>query len=123
MTSPSPPLVRRFLDESGALCFYAFMRTTIEFAPALIRAAKARSAERGESLKAFLTRAVAAELGVGRAVTRNRTRMTLPLFGDTSGPPVAPSNADLERALAEADAALVPPSRVSRPRQSRTTRP
>ena len=99
------------------------MRTTIEFAPALIRAAKARSAERGESLKAFLTRAVAAELGIGRAAAGNRARMALPLFGDTSGPPVAPSNADLERALAEADAAHVPPARVPRPRRSRTTRP
>ena len=94
------------LTVPSSLCFYAFMRTTIEFAPALIRAAKARSAERGESLKAFLTRAVAAELGIGRAAAGNRARM-----------------AHLERALAEADAAHVPPSPVSRPRRSRTARP
>ena len=99
------------------------MRTTIAFAPALMRAAKARSAERGESLKAFLTRAVAAELGVVHSVGSNRARMSLPFFGSASGPRVAPTNADLERALAEADAAHVPSARVARPRRPRSTRP
>jgi hypothetical protein len=34
------------------------MRTTVELPPHVMRAAKARSAERGESLKTLLTRAV-----------------------------------------------------------------
>jgi hypothetical protein len=94
------------------------MRTTVELPPDLMRAAKARSAEAGESLKALLTRAVEAELG--RLVTRSavRSRVRLPLFGDASGPRVNPSNADLERALAGADAANV----VSRPARRRRTR-
>jgi hypothetical protein len=81
------------------------MRTTVEFSPALMRAAKARSAERGESLKSLLSRAVAAELGghIGDAAARRR--VTLPLFGQQAGPRANPTNADLERALANADAA------------------
>jgi hypothetical protein len=86
------------------------MRTTVELPLDLIRAAKARSAESGESLKAFLTRAVAAELGNQPARPGARARVTLPLFGAASGPRVRLSNADLERALADADAAQVPPS-------------
>lgn len=80
------------------------MRTTVELPPALLRAAKARSAERGETLKALLTRAVAAELGGHTAGPGARTRVTLPLFGDSRGARVNPSNADLERALTDADA-------------------
>jgi len=84
------------------------MRTTVELPPDLMRAAKARSAESGESLKTLLTRAVAAELE-SHAVRRSRkARVTLPLFGATAGPRVRPSNADLERALADADQAALP---------------
>jgi hypothetical protein len=79
------------------------MRTTIMFDPALMRHAKARSAERGESLKALLTRALASELALPQAAP-GRTRARLPLFGGTSGPAVSVSNADLEQALADADA-------------------
>ena len=39
------------------------MRTTVELPPDLMRAAKARAAERGEAMKALFTRAVARELG------------------------------------------------------------
>lgn len=39
------------------------MRTTVELPPGLMRAAKARAAEQGLSLKEFFSRAVAAELG------------------------------------------------------------
>ena len=81
------------------------MRTTVELPPELMRAAKARSAESGESLKALLTRAVAAELGNLPARPRARSRVTLPLFGAASGPRARPTNTDLERALADADAA------------------
>ena len=79
------------------------MRTTVELPPALFRRAKARAAARGESLKALLTRAVAAEVGQDRDVAARRMR--LPLFGDPTGPKVDLDAADLARALADADAA------------------
>jgi hypothetical protein len=94
------------------------MRTTVELPPDLMRAAKARSAERGESLKSLLTRAVAAELETPSFRQGQRTRVRLPLFGRPEQPPVQLSNADLERALAAADA-----SAASRqPRRSRGKR-
>ena len=74
-----------------------------------MRAAKARSAESGESLKALLTRAVAAELDTQVIRRGQNTRVTLPLFGRSSGPRVRLSNADLERALADADVAALSP--------------
>ncbi len=89
------------------------MRTTIVFPSDLMRAAKARSAERGESLKAWLTRAVETELGRGAAPAPSRVRMSLPLFGSADSPPVRLSNVDLARALAEADAASVPPTALA----------
>jgi len=86
------------------------MRTTVELPPDLMRAAKARSAESGESLKALLTRAVAAELEMPSMRRGHKARVTLPLFGSTRGRAVELSNADLERALADADA----PGRAAR---------
>ena len=82
-----------------------------------MRAAKARSAESGESLKALLTRAVANELQV-HARTIARRRVNLPLFGSTSGHPVRLSNADIERARADADAAAAMPRSGSGRRRS-----
>ena len=78
------------------------MRTTVELPPELFRAAKARSAARGESLKTLLARAVAAEIGF-HSHGDARPRVELPLFGRPNGSRVDPSNADLEKALAEAD--------------------
>jgi hypothetical protein len=63
-----------------------------------------RAAGRGESLKTLLTRAVAAELGQGNETTTRR-RLELPLFGDSTGPPVDLSGVDLARVLADDDAA------------------
>ena len=100
------------------------MRTTVEFPVELIRAAKARSAESGESLKALLTRAVAAELEAPLPRRGQKRKVTLPLFGRPSGPGVRLTNADLERALAQEDAARVSsaPSGVARRRpQGRAT--
>jgi hypothetical protein len=97
------------------------MRTTVELPPALLRAAKARSAERGESLKGLLTRAVAAELGLGTG-GGPRPRIRLPLFGHAAGRRANPSNADLERALAEVDAAGVGPSTEPRRGEARRRR-
>src|SRR5580765_3417696 len=61
--SLSEPFLRSDVDSSCSVCLYAFMRTTVELPPELMRAAKARSAELGESLKSLFARAVAAELG------------------------------------------------------------
>ena len=86
-----------------------------------MRAAKARSAERGESLKSLLTRAVAAELELAPSSRQGqRTRVRLPLFGRADLPPVHVSNADIEQALATADAGASEASRLQRrPRQKR----
>ena len=91
------------------------MRTTVELPPDLMRAAKARSAESGESLKTLLTRAVAAELETHAVRRGQNTRVSLPLFGGSAGPRVRLSNADLERALADADAESLPSSVGARP--------
>jgi len=79
-----------------------------------MRAAKARSAESGESLKTLLTRAVAAELETHAIRRTQKTRVVLPLFGAADGRRARPSNADLERALADADAAALPRAGASR---------
>lgn len=96
------------------------MRTTIELPADLLRAAKSRSAERGESLKALLTRALAAELQVSPQ-PGSRSRVQLPLFGSRAGPPVRVTNQDLERALADADVSAARMRRGPR-RRSRSRR-
>jgi hypothetical protein len=83
------------------MCFYAFMRTTIDFPVELFRKAKARAASRGESLKTLITRAVTAEVGQDRGGPGGR--MTLPLFGDSKGRRVDVRASDLARALAAED--------------------
>ena len=94
------------------------MRTTVELPRELMRAAKARSAESGESLKALLTRAVAAELATTPVARSHRARVSLPLFGSAGRRGVSVSSADLERALGDADAALIarPRHRSRKPR-------
>lgn len=96
------------------------MRTTVELPPDLFRAAKARAAESGESLKSLLTRAVAAELQIDQR-SGPGGRVTLPLFGRATGPPVRLTNADVERALAETEVTAVTARGGSRrrPRASR----
>ena len=79
------------------------MRTTVELPPELFRRAKARAAQRGETLKALLTRAVAAELGHAHDRPATRARLELPLIGDPSAPSIRVRAADLERALAHDD--------------------
>ena len=88
------------------------MRTTVELPPELLRAAKARAAESGESLKTLLTRAVESELHSVAAAPSRRARVQLPLFGGR-GRVVHLTNADLERALADGD----------RPRSKRPRKP
>ena len=65
------------------------MRTTIDLPPTLIRAAKARAAEQGESLKDLVNRAVAHEIGLP-ATPRGKTgRVTLPLIAREAELPAA----------------------------------
>lgn len=80
------------------------MRTTIELPPSLLRQAKVRAAQRGETLKVLLTRAVVTELGQAHEARDARARVDLPLLGDAGARPVHVSAADLERALADVDA-------------------
>jgi hypothetical protein len=95
------------------------MRTTVDFAADVMREAKARAAERGESLKTLLTRAVTTELGRRASASAPAGRVVLPLFGRPDRPPAQPDNADLERAIADDDAATVAAPRTRpRPRRS-----
>ena len=97
--------LRKALDSVTAVCFYAFMRTTVELPPELMRQAKARAAAQGESLKTLLTRAVAAELGKLKNMKEARARVQLPLFGSTQRKLIDVTAEDIARALAEDDTA------------------
>lgn len=81
------------------------MRTTVDLPDDLFRMAKARSAERGESLKQMFTRLLAREVGASSAPTSGR-RVALPLVGDpASASPHGPmSNADVEELLLQDEA-------------------
>jgi len=71
------------------------MRTTIDLHPDLMRAAKIRAAQRGESLKDLFTRAIAHELRTpGRA--RRGGRVRFPLVGSADGPKATVTSADIE---------------------------
>lgn len=78
------------------------MRTTVELPPELMRAAKARAAEQGESFKDWFARAVAAALGRGRARAAGR-RVALPLIVSKRPGKVHLTNADLADLEAAAD--------------------
>lgn len=83
------------------------MRTTVDLPDGVLRRAKARAAQRGESLKTLLARAVVSELGSDQAAAEARRPVTLPLFGGTRGPRVRITGEDVARALADADAEVV----------------
>jgi hypothetical protein len=75
------------------------MRTTIEMPPTLMRAAKARAAEEGESLKDLVNRAVAREVGLPAAPREKAGRVTLPLIGRDNTSAVLITNDDIADAL------------------------
>jgi hypothetical protein len=77
------------------------MRTTVDMPVELMQAAKVRAAERGETLKDLVTRAVARELRVPARSAR-AGRVSLPLIGRGASPSINMTNADIEAAL-EAD--------------------
>jgi len=79
------------------------MRTTIDMPDALMRAAKARAAEHGESLKDLVNRALARELGLPSAPKRKTGRVTLPLIARDATPAVLVTNDDIAAALEAED--------------------
>lgn len=74
------------------------MRTTIDMPAELMQAAKVRAAERGETLKELVTRAVAHEVG-SPSRPREQGRVSLPLIGRGAAPEVSVTGADLETAI------------------------
>jgi hypothetical protein len=79
------------------------MRTTIDMPPTLMRAAKAQAAERGESLKDLVSRAVAHELGLPSAAKAKTGRVTLPLIGGEAAPEVLVTSEDIASAFEAED--------------------
>ena len=79
------------------------MRTTIDMPDALMRAAKARAAERGESLKDLVNRALAHELGLPSAPKRKTGQVTLPLIAREAAPTILVTNEDISAALEAED--------------------
>lgn len=79
------------------------MRTTIDMPDALMRAAKARAAEHGESLKDLVNRALARELGLPSVPKRKTGRVTLPLVARDASPSVLVTNDDIAAALEAED--------------------
>lgn len=75
------------------------MRTTVDLPPNLMRAAKARAAEEGESLKDLLTRAVAREVGMPATAREKAGRVALPLIARDAIPTVLVTNEDIADAL------------------------
>ena len=75
------------------------MRTTIDMPPTLMRAAKARAAEAGESLKDLVSRAVAREVGFPATARGKTGRVTLPLIARDATPTVLVTKDDIADAF------------------------
>ena len=75
------------------------MRTTIDLPPTLMRAAKARAAEHGESLKDLVSRAVAHEVGLPSTSNGKKGRVTMPLIAHDATPTVLVTNEDIADAF------------------------
>jgi hypothetical protein len=75
------------------------MRTSIDMPPTLMRAAKARAAEQGESLKDLVNRAVAHEVGLPATPKGKAGRVTLPLIARDATPAILVTNEDIEDAF------------------------
>jgi hypothetical protein len=75
------------------------MRTTIDMPPTLMRAAKARAAEEGESLKDLVNRAVAREVGLPATAKGKTGRVTLPLIARDATSTVLVTNDDIADAF------------------------
>ena len=79
------------------------MRTTIDMPNPLMRAAKARAAERGESLKELVNRAIAHEVGLPNGPRAKAGHVSLPLIGRDAEPTVLVTNEDIEDAFEAED--------------------
>jgi hypothetical protein len=79
------------------------MRTTIDVPDGLMRAAKARAAEHGESLKDLMNRALAHELGLPSGARRKTGRVRLPLIAGDATTSVLVTNDDIAAALETED--------------------
>jgi hypothetical protein len=90
------------------------MRTTVELPPDLLRAAKARAAERGEALKALFVRAVSRELGRSPSGAREE-HVAWPLISSRRKGAVRLTNDDLARIDAAEEAGAVAVARRHRP--------
>jgi len=75
------------------------MRTTIDIPSTLMRAAKARAAEEGESLKDLVNRAVAREVGLPATPKGKTGRVILPLIARDATPTVLVTNDDIADAF------------------------
>ncbi len=80
------------------------MRTTIDMPANLTRAAKARAAEAGESLKDLVNRAVAREVGLPAVPQRKAGRVTLPLIARDATSAVLVTSDDIADAFDAEDA-------------------
>lgn len=69
----------------------------------LMRAAKARAAEHGESLKDLVNRAVAHEVGLPATPKGKTGRVTLPLIAPEAKPTILVTNDDIEDAFVAED--------------------
>ncbi|QPZ39243.1 hypothetical protein [Paramicrobacterium chengjingii] len=76
------------------------MRTTIDLPDDLLRALKVRAAQRGETLKVVLMRAVSREVAGN---TNAHTRVSLPLIAAGAEPTVDVTPDDIATALASDD--------------------
>lgn len=83
--------------------YYVFMRTTVDLPDELMRKAKMRSAERGESLKEMFARVLEREIN-SQVSPGSRHRMQLPLIGEAEQPQVDLSNEDIAGILDADDA-------------------
>ena len=83
------------------LCFYVFMRTTIDIPDSLFRKVKASAALEGKSLKDWLLRAVRTELGED-GESQETVRIKLPIV-ESSGQSYAVSAENLADILDEED--------------------
>jgi plasmid stability protein len=86
------------------------MRTTVDVPDALMRAAKARAAEHGESLKDLVNRALTHELGLPSGPQRKAGRVTLPLIARDASPAVLVTNDDIAAAFEAEDVERYSPS-------------
>ena len=79
------------------------MRTTIDMPDTLMRAAKARAAEHGESLKDLVNRALARELGLQSVPKQKAGRVALPLIARDATPAILVTNDDIADVLEAED--------------------